>query len=273
MRKNVHLLLIDPQNDFCHPDGSLVVPGAYADMERLCALHARAGMAIDAIHVTVDSHSPLHISSPMMWENDDGKSPEPFTAIRMGDVVDGRWRTRRPDQQMRAFAYLKALESRGRGPHVVLPEHCIAGSWGANVYEPLQHHLEIWARRHLTRVNFVQKGMNCFTDYVSALEAQVPDPLDPSTSLNKALLHALAPADIVLVAGEATSHGVAATMRQTIANLPPTYARKFVLLTDCMSAMAGFAAQGEAFIEEMKALGVQTAASESVELHHAAENA
>lgn len=32
---NVHLLVIDPQNDFCDPNGSLFVPGADEDMKRL----------------------------------------------------------------------------------------------------------------------------------------------------------------------------------------------------------------------------------------------
>lgn len=33
--QKIHLLIIDPQNDFCSPDGSLYVHGAEQDMQRL----------------------------------------------------------------------------------------------------------------------------------------------------------------------------------------------------------------------------------------------
>ena len=35
MAKKVHLLVIDPQNDFCDPNGALCVAGADGDMKRL----------------------------------------------------------------------------------------------------------------------------------------------------------------------------------------------------------------------------------------------
>jgi len=35
---NVHLLIIDPQNDFSNPQGSLFVPGADDDMKRLATM-------------------------------------------------------------------------------------------------------------------------------------------------------------------------------------------------------------------------------------------
>ena len=34
----LHLVAIDPQNDFCSPHGSLYVPGAEEDMKRLARM-------------------------------------------------------------------------------------------------------------------------------------------------------------------------------------------------------------------------------------------
>lgn len=39
--KNIHMLLIDPQQDFCNPDGSLFVPGADKDMEQAAKMMRR----------------------------------------------------------------------------------------------------------------------------------------------------------------------------------------------------------------------------------------
>jgi nicotinamidase-related amidase len=49
------LLLIDPQIDF-HEGGSLAVPGATADSERIAQMISEHGEEIDEIYVTLDSH-------------------------------------------------------------------------------------------------------------------------------------------------------------------------------------------------------------------------
>ena len=49
---NVQLLTIDPQNDFCDPNGSLFVQGANDDMKRLSAMINRLVGKLDDIHVT-----------------------------------------------------------------------------------------------------------------------------------------------------------------------------------------------------------------------------
>jgi nicotinamidase-related amidase len=41
--KKLHLLIIDPQRDFCDPNGTLAVPGADADMKRLSDMINRIG--------------------------------------------------------------------------------------------------------------------------------------------------------------------------------------------------------------------------------------
>ena len=93
----VHLLIIDPQNDFCdipvaeQPADpfnatrklapTLPVSGADQDMKRLAAFIDRAGDKLFDIHVTLDSHNPIDIAHPTWWTNDKGQAPAPFTVI------------------------------------------------------------------------------------------------------------------------------------------------------------------------------------------------
>ena len=59
MPVNVQLLIIDPQVDFCDPNGSLFVPGSTEDIDRLSLMVKRLKNKISDIHVTLDSHHPM----------------------------------------------------------------------------------------------------------------------------------------------------------------------------------------------------------------------
>ena len=48
------LLVVDMQNDFCLPSGSLYVPGAEKDVERLSRLIKEKMTVIDKIILTAD---------------------------------------------------------------------------------------------------------------------------------------------------------------------------------------------------------------------------
>lgn len=49
------LLIVDPQNDF-HEGGSLAVPGANEDAERIAKLITDHAQTLDELIVTLDSH-------------------------------------------------------------------------------------------------------------------------------------------------------------------------------------------------------------------------
>ena len=65
--KKIALIIIDPQNDFCSPRGSLFVPGADEDNERLGEFILANSLEIDQIIVTLDSHYVIDISHPKFW--------------------------------------------------------------------------------------------------------------------------------------------------------------------------------------------------------------
>jgi nicotinamidase/pyrazinamidase len=270
MTHKTQLLIIDPQNDFCdlpeayRPHGAapaLPVAGAHADMQRLAAL-VREGMdGIGAIAVTLDSHHRLDIAHPTFWQAADGSAVAPFTAITAAQVRAGEYLPRDPTALARTLAYLDELEARGRYTLMVWPVHCEIGSWGHNVHADLKAAYNAWEERHLSNVQMIAKGSNPWTEHYSALQAEVPDPDDPGTQLNRALIDALDRADLLLIGGEASSHCVRASTEHIVANLPSGRVGKIVLLTDCMSPVAGFEAQHEAFLADMRSRGVRLSTS------------
>lgn len=250
------LLIIDPQFDFCDPRGALFVPGADADMARLAAFVRRHGAAIDAIHVTLDTHHLLDIAHPIFWRDSDGKMPAPFTTIAAEDVAAGKWRTADGENQARAEAYVRTLEANGRYAPTVWPPHCLIGSIGHSVHSELFDALKDWETASGKSVNFVRKGENPLTEHYSAIQAEVPDAGDPATQRNDGLIDALREADQIYIAGEAGSHCIANTVRD-LADAAPELVPRLTLLTDASSPVAGFADLQDAFLGDLTARGMR----------------
>jgi len=259
MISKVHLLVIDPQNDFCDPNGSLYVKGANDDMDRLALLVDRMRGSLAAIHVTLDSHRKVDISHPIWFRDRKGRHPAPLTVISADDLDSGRFTTTRPGAHARTLSYLRALESGGRYPHVVWPYHCLIGDGGHNVWPNLAEAIHAWEDR-FALADFVTKGSNPWTEHFSAVQAEVPDPTDPTTQLNSGLIDTLESADLILLAGEALSHCLANTVRDVADKFAdPKYVSKLVLLTDASSNVPTFESYGDDFMRAMKAKGMRTA--------------
>lgn len=261
-RARTHLLVIDPQNDFMDiPGAALPVPGAAADMARLATFIDAACERIAAISVTLDTHHRIGIERPAMWRTADGSGVAPFTPISAADVRSGTYAPRDASALPRVLAYLDALEAAGRYRLMVWPVHCEAGTWGHNVEERVRLAYNRWEEATLQPVRKVFKGMNAWTESYSALQAEVPDPQDPATALNTGLVAALDAADRIVVAGEASSHCVRATLEHLADHLPSGRADKLVLLSDCMSPVSGFEAEAAGFLQAMRARGATVATS------------
>src|SRR5688572_25000353 len=121
---NIHLVVIDPQKDFCDKNGSLFAPGADADVQRLAKMVHRLRDRLRDIHVTLDSHRKVDISHPMWWKDAKGRPPAPFTRVTADDLAQGRICTTRREMHDRSLAYLQSLEASGRYPHTIWPYHC-----------------------------------------------------------------------------------------------------------------------------------------------------
>ncbi|MDG1479294.1 MAG: hypothetical protein P8R54_06860 [Myxococcota bacterium] len=263
--QKLHLVIIDPQNDFCDRSGSLHVPGADQDMDRLAVMIRRLAGKLSDIHITLDSHRKVDISHPLWWRDAAGAHPAPFSVITAADVAAGKWTTWLPSTRARSLDYLKELERRGRYPHVVWPEHCLIGDEGHNVFPHISEAVHEWEASRFAMADFVTKGSNPWTEHFSAVQAEVPDPTDPSTQVNAGLIATLQSADVVLLAGEALSHCLANTVRD-IADCfaDPATISKLVLLTDAASPVTGFEAQADAFVRELTARGMKTATTTDI---------
>jgi len=258
MKKQTELLIIDPQNDFCDPNGSLFVAGANGDMDRIASMIKRLGRSLYDIHVTLDSHHFVDIAHPVFWVDANGKHPNPFTIISDKDVESGAWKTTNPQFQSRGLEYVKSLNSSNRYLLCVWPPHCLIGSSGYAVYGALFDSLLEW-EKNFAMVDYVTKGSNFWTEHYSAVQADVPDPQDPGTMLNTRLIETLEIADEILIAGEALSHCVANTITDIANNFGEDNIKKFILLEDASSNVTGFESLGENFVTDMKKRGMRVA--------------
>lgn len=279
MKKNFHLLVIDPQNDFCDlPDAylpqdpvtgntvrpALPVAGAHADMQRVAELVRRAGRGLSNISITLDSHHRLDIAHPTFWTKGDASAVTPFTEITAAQVRAGDYAPRDPTALPRVLAYLDTLEAAGRYRLMVWPVHCEIGSWGQAVHADLRAAYNGWEEAQLGIVAKLNKGSNPWTEHYSAVMAEVPDATDPDTQLNQGFIDLLLQADRVYITGEAGSHCVRATTEHIADNFGAENLGKLVLVTDCMSPVGGFEAQYQQFVQDMRSRGVQLASSADI---------
>lgn len=258
MSQKVHLVVIDPQNDFCDPQGALYVRGAECDIERLAKMVTRLAQKLDDIHVTLDSHRLIDVAHPIFWKDSGGQHPAPFTILTASDVESGRWTPVLPSLYRRMLHYVRTLEANARYPLCIWPPHCLIGSAGHNVVPLLRTALQSWEEQRFALVDYVTKGSNPWTEHYSAVCADVPDPEDPGTQINTRFIQTLMDADLVAIAGEAGSHCLANTVRDIATNFGDDSAiQRLVLLTDATSPVPGFEPYQETFMREMSARGMQ----------------
>jgi len=258
MSLKVDLLIIDPQVDFCKPNGALYVEGADDDMKRVAGMIKRLGKKINDIHVTLDSHHFVDIAHPVFWKDENGKNPDPFTIINRDDVETARWVTILPSLQKRALDYVRQLEANGRYPLCIWPPHCLIGSSGHAVHPELFEELVAWERDKLMTIDYVTKGSNPYTEHYSAVKADVPDPSDVGTQMNIDLVRPLKEVDMIGVMGEAGSHCLANTARDIADEFgDDSYVKKIVLIENGTSPVTGFENLYEDFKKDMVARGMQ----------------
>ncbi|MBD2754797.1 cysteine hydrolase family protein [Spirosoma validum] len=254
-------LIIDAQFDFCHPEGSLFVPGAEQDVERIAALIRTHADQIDHIVVTLDTHHVLDIAHPLFWHDESGNHPKPFTKITATNVDTGRWIPRFLAEKARK--YVHDLEADGQFTHFIWPEHCLIGSRGAALHDTLLRALKDWSRIRDLDYVAVQKGLYPLSEHFGIFRAQVPDPDVPETQLNTSLLTDLERFDTIYLMGEAKSHCVANSLKQ-ILDFAPSLVPRIVVVTDCMSDVTGLGYLAGPIYAEAKARKVRFVKSDAI---------
>jgi nicotinamidase-related amidase len=263
-RQNVHLVIIDMQVDFCHPDGSLFVPGSVADIQRTIEFIYNNAERITNITCSLDSHLPHQIFHPAWWADADGHHPTPFTLISYDDIKTGKWRPLVAPVQ--STNYVKQLETDAKKTLTIWPYHVMIGSMG-NALDPELFSAILWhslARK--TQPTWLTKGTVPQTEHYSIIQPEVPVPNHPMGGKNKHFLDTLADADAIVIAGEAESHCVLETVEDLVEDFAnrPDALKKIYFLRDCTSPVvhpdvdfhaiaqarfADFAQQGVNFID------------------------
>ena len=278
-KKNV-LVIVDVQNDFMdivregifpkgRTEGSLPVPGAQADAQRITEFIRNNGKDLDEISLTHDCHD-LHIATPVMWINKDGTHPDPFMSISYDDVKNGVWRINSPLQKHAdiALEYLKHLQDEGRYILTIWPPHCEIGTAGVAIQEDVIAAAIEWRNKYVATLTHVTKGSNPWTEHYSGMKAAKVDPADKTTAMNKAFIDMLQKNDNIYFCGEALNFCVKETMLDIIREFDPDNVKKIILLTDCTSAIPDSPETGnlfqsftDSFLEEAINAGMRTAKS------------
>lgn len=213
---------------------------------------------ITGITVTLDSHASVGIERTTFWSTGAGEPVEPFTQITAADLRAGRFVPKDAARTAEVLAYLQALERGGRYRLLVWPVHCVLGTWGHNIHAGVAAELARWENEHQRSVSRVLKGLNPMTEQYSAVQAEVPIEHDSTTQLNRALIASARPdGDVLLVAGEAASHCVAATVADLLREFTADERRRVIILRDCMSPVPGFETQAEKFFADSRTQGVR----------------
>jgi nicotinamidase-related amidase len=250
------LLIIDPQNDFHPPAGALGVPGAVQDTERTIAFLQKYSEIITEVIVTLDTHHKMHIAHAGFWVGKDGEKPGPFTIIESKDIKAGTWKAKQPEMEAWSLEYAQKLEAGGRFKICIWPDHCLMGTPGHAVYQPLADALNTWAEQRSRSVTWVLKGQNNRTEMYSAFKAEVELPDDPSTQLNTELISQLQTSRKVVCCGQAKSHCVNYTVRDLMSVWPKDRMGDIVVLSDGCSPVPGFEEDASTFQSEMIKAGI-----------------
>ncbi len=213
---------------------------------------------ISDITVTLDSHASVAVERTTFWLGRDGQAVAPFTFITAADVLAGAFRTRDAGLTGQVVGMLEQLAAAGKGGMVVWPVHCVTGTWGHNIHSDVARSLAAWEMTHQRAVAKVLKGEYPLTEHFGVFEADAPVLSVQGTQFNTALATSLAEgADVVAIAGQASSHCVAASYDQFMKFLARTLglAPRVVLLQDCMSPVPGFEKLADALFERARAAG------------------
>lgn len=263
--RNVQLLLVDMQIDFCHAQGTLYVPGAEDDIRRLADFVFRHAPQITEIICTLDSHLPYQIFHAAWWVDEQGQHPAPLTIIAHDDVKAGRWRpVVMPEHSVE---YVRKLEEQAQKKLTIWPYHVLMGGIG-NALDPALWSVVMWhSLARSTQPTWMPKGRVPHSEHYSAIQPEVDIPQHPQGQKHSGLLQAIRQSDAFFIAGEAQSHCVLETVEDLVVEFSdePDTLQKIYVLKDCMSPVVhpdiDFGAIAERRFADFADMGVNFVAS------------
>lgn len=267
-RRRVHFLIVDMQVDFCHPRGTLFVPGALEDIRRVIEFIYTHAERLTSISCSLDSHYPLQIFHAAWWADGDGNPPEPFTVITRQAVEQGKWRPLFEPEW--SVSYVEALQAKSKKELVIWPYHVPVGGVGNSLDPELWSALFWHSIARKAQPTWWIKGGIPGSEHYSVIQPEIDVPDHPQGRRNEALLRAVEEYDEFLVAGEASSHCVLETLADLVEEFRsrPEVLSKIFVLEDCTSPVEhpriDFATIARKKFGEFRKAGVQFVKSTEV---------
>lgn len=260
--EKITVILVDYQHDFVDPSGTLYVPGSQQDVARFLTWFYANAHKISSIYASLDTHLPFQIFYSSWWKDPQtGVHPQPYTAITVDDVTNRKWvPILQPDW---SISYVHQLQQKAKKDLMIWPYHTMEGTLGHMLVAPLCEAIAWHSAARSTQPTYIEKGRTVRTEYYGIFGAEIPDPEDPSSSLNVTLLDAVMKHNSVYIAGEAKSHCVLETERQLVERYAhqPGLLKRLHVLRDCTSSVQhpviDFDALAEAELATMEKQGVK----------------
>ncbi len=273
------LLLIDAQRDFCHKEGTLYVggrtgDGAIDDSKRIAEfIYNNVGIISKTI-ATLDTHFPWQIFFSNFFVNRKGEELQPHTLIDVavdngrdilvnldlaGNLLNsdilpnpkiaGEFKVNPAWLHSQCLHYCKSLKdpNSGRSKYTLYlwPLHCLIGSIGHTLVGVIDEARQFHSFARSSQPEIEIKGGNPLTENYSIVQPEVLTRFDnlnsPIAQRNVSFLKQLLNYDMVVIAGQASSHCVASSIDDILAEInakDPSLAKKVYILRDCTSAVA-----------------------------------
>jgi nicotinamidase-related amidase len=283
------MLIIDQQNDFCQPEGTLFVAGhsgdaAIQDSKRIAEFLYRNIDVLSNVEATLDTHFGYQIFSPSFWLDQNDQHPDPHTIVTTDTIDKGEFR---PNPAVANFIckgnyswlqkqcrfYTEQLEKAGKYQLYLWPGHCILGSTGHALVGVIQEATMFHGFVRGIQPGRVIKGGNPLTENYSVLSPEVIERFDnkPLAQRNVGFIEQLLHSDAVIICGEASSHCVKSTIEDlldAINQQDPELAKKVYIMKDCMSSVVvpgvmDFTPQADAALQRFEAAGMHVVESTS----------
>ena len=240
------LLIIDPQNDFVSPGGSLFINSAPDAVRAIIDYIRDHQKEISGIAVTMDTHHKYHIAHPAYWF----PRPEPFTVITANDIESGKFVPAREEYKETTKKYLKDIEEL-----TIWPEHCLEGSTGWSMPYNLVKAIHEWELQSdpVEFAEFYQKGLNpSFEAFSLFTEAPGHEGYRPYADIN-----VFAEYDKIVICGFAKDVCVANTVMDMLKDGEEYYRDKLVFFDPGMASIDPASEMNQIFHDAVKYLGAR----------------
>ncbi len=217
------LLLIDPQNDFTDPKGSLYVPGSEQAISNICKfIYSRKPTDI---LISQDTHQKFNIGFPLFWDKEELK---PFDKIKIQDILNEKIKPTKIREEWEDD-FKRQFKNYENPELTIWPYHCIEGSWGWcfpdslvkalndwGLYNPEHKQYEVYKKGYIPEIESYSILTDC------RFSEEFPDLLDNDY-------------DKIYIAGFCKDICVAESVKDL--SQYDYYKDKFVFLDNCMATL------------------------------------